>query len=119
MDILVRYFMNRRITLDRLIKRKGEFVYLAIADNLSKEKQEIESSKEVLEGLYATWLKLADYEDMVEPKPIEEWDEDYGDCLWWSFPIEEPPYCGTPLDCNFPDHVTHFTRIIIPVETDS
>lgn len=45
---------------------------------------------------------------------LEEWHEDIGDCLWWSFPIEEPPYCGTPLDCDFPNYVTHFTKLIIP-----
>lgn len=54
-----------------------------------------------------------------EPRPIEEWGEDYGDCLWWSFPIEEPPYCGTPLDCNFPNHVTHFTRLILPMKSEN
>jgi len=63
--------------------------------------------------------RLGELEDANEPKPIEEWGEDYGDCLWWSFPIEEPPYCGTPLDCNFPNHVTHFTRLILPMELES
>lgn len=65
--------------------------------------------------------RLANYEDtglnpedMLNAKPLEKWYEEYGDCLWWSFPIEEPPYCGTPLDCDFPDHVTHFTRLVIP-----
>jgi len=65
--------------------------------------------------------KLAEYEntglepeEMYKAKPLEKWHEEDGDCLWWSFPIEEPPYCGTPLDCDFPDHVTHFTRFIIP-----
>lgn len=48
---------------------------------------------------------------------IEEWNEDDGNCLWWRFPIEEPPYCGTPLDCNFPDNITHFTRLTIPKES--
>lgn len=61
--------------------------------------------------------RLGELEDMNEPRPIEEWGEDYGDCLWWSFPIEEPPYCGTPLDCSFPDYVTHFTRLICPEES--
>ena len=60
--------------------------------------------------------QLGEYEEANEPRLIEEWSEDYGDCLWWSFPIEEPPYCGTPLDCNFPNHVTHFTRLILPIE---
>lgn len=56
---------------------------------------------------------LAEYEDNNEPRPIEEWGEDYGDCLWWRFPIEEPPYCGNPLDSewdekNYGDYYTHF-----------
>lgn len=62
--------------MDRLIKRKDEFVYLAIAEKLPKEKQEIEGSKEVLEGLYATWQKLADYEDTeLMPKEIIDLQE--------------------------------------------
>lgn len=64
-------------------------------------------------------VKLAKYEDYNEPKPIDEWDEDYGDCLWWKFPIEEPPYCGSPLDKeweddNYDSYYTHFTRLVIP-----
>lgn len=50
------------------------------------------------------------------PKPVEEWHEDVGECLWWHFPIVEPPYCGIPLDIDFPDYVTHFTKVIIPME---
>lgn len=61
--------------------------------------------------------QLGELEDANEPRPIEEWGEDYGDCLWWFFPIQEPPYCGTPLDCDFPDYVTHFTRLILPIES--
>lgn len=53
-------------------------------------------------------------------KPIEEWDESYGDCLWWKFPIEEPPYCGSPLDFEWIDkdydnYYTHFTKLDIPI----
>ncbi|MGG5253538.1 hypothetical protein ACQYAD_08585 [Neobacillus sp. SM06] len=59
--------------------------------------------------------RLGELEDAMEPKHIEEWSEDYGDCLWWRFPIVEPPYCGTPLDSDFPDYVTHFTRLIMPL----
>lgn len=44
----------------------------------------------------------------------------YNECeeciYWWKFPIEEPPYCGSPLDVDFPDYVIHFTRIIMPLE---
>lgn len=58
--------------------------------------------------------KLGELEEANEPQPLENWHEDLGDCLWWSFPIEEPPHVGSPLDENFPDYVTHFTRIIFP-----
>ena len=49
------------------------------------------------------------------PRPYEDWQEDMGPCLWWKFPIGEPPYVGTPGDDDFPDDfVTHFTRIPVP-----
>ncbi|MFX3635436.1 MAG: Lar family restriction alleviation protein [Candidatus Pristimantibacillus sp.] len=49
---------------------------------------------------------------------LEDWHEDYGDVLWWSFPIEEPPYCGSPLDSDWPDYHTHWTPLIIPEQPD-
>ena len=48
----------------------------------------------------------------------EHWDEDTGDVLWWNFPVEEPPYCGTPLDDDFPKYKTHFTTIDMPNEIE-
>lgn len=36
--------------------------------------------------------------DSVEPRPLSTWHEDIGPVLWWRFPIDEPPYIGTPLD---------------------
>ena len=47
-------------------------------------------------------------------RPMEEWGEDYGDVLWWKFPIEEPPYVGSPLDEKWPAYHTHWTPIMIP-----
>jgi hypothetical protein len=48
--------------------------------------------------------------------PGEQWHEDgYGTCLWWRFPIEEPPWCGDPRDGDWPGYHTHFTRISIPL----
>lgn len=46
----------------------------------------------------------------------EKWHEDIGPVLWWDFPVEEPPYCGTPLDDDFPKYKTHFTELYIPDE---
>ncbi|MDD5017178.1 MAG: hypothetical protein PHO15_03650 [Eubacteriales bacterium] len=50
------------------------------------------------------------------PQPLSEWHEDMGSVLWWSFPITEPPYCGTPIDENWPGYHTHFTKLTIPQE---
>lgn len=62
-------------------------------------------------------------EELDEPQKVKarlakHWDEDLGDCLWWNFPVEEPPYCGTPLDDDFPKYKRHFTELHIPDEVE-
>lgn len=70
-------------------------------------------------------------------RPLSEWTEGDGDVLWWRFPIEEPPYCGSPLDLGqtvevafrqhgetekvrrfqvggWPGYHTHWTRFDVP-----
>jgi hypothetical protein len=37
----------------------------------------------------------------MKARPISEYHEDMGPVLWWRFPIEEPPYVGTPKDLGF------------------
>ena len=59
--------------------------------------------------------RLGELEDSLEPKLLEEWHEDIGTVLWWRFPIQEPPYCGSPLDSSWiDDYYTHWTPITIP-----
>lgn len=50
----------------------------------------------------------------VIPQHIDMWHEDIGPCLWWKFPVTEPPYSGTPLDDDWPGYHTHFTRVEVP-----
>lgn len=50
----------------------------------------------------------------VQVFPRDAWHEEDGPVLWWFFAVEEPPYAGTPLDDDFPDYVTHWTRIVVP-----
>ena len=58
---------------------------------------------------------LANGVTVQEPvRPLEEWWGAYGDVLWWKFPIEEPPYVGSPLDENWPGYHTHWTPIPLP-----
>jgi hypothetical protein len=47
-------------------------------------------------------------------RPIDEWHEDHGDMLWWRFPVNEPPYSGSPLDDDWPGYHTHWTPIVCP-----
>ena len=58
----------------RLTKRNEKGVaYAAIADLLPKSKQEIEGSQEILQGIYAIFQKLADYEDAgLEPTEVKK-----------------------------------------------
>jgi hypothetical protein len=53
--------------------------------------------------------------DESRARPLEEWHEDIGNVLWWKFPINEPPYAGTPLDDEWPGYHTHWTPIVCPL----
>lgn len=69
----------------------------------------------------------------MKARPLAEYHEDMGDVLWWAFPIDEPPYLGSPLDLGqtvevafgvdkimrfnvggWPGTHTHFTPIELP-----
>lgn len=49
-------------------------------------------------------------------RPLCEYHQDMGSVVWWEFPIMEPPYCGSPLDSDWPGYHTHFTLIPIPTQ---
>jgi len=34
----------------------------------------------------------------MKARPISEWAEEDGTVLWWTFPLCEAPYVGSPLD---------------------
>lgn len=52
----------------------------------------------------------------IRARPESEWREDFGPVLWWTNPISEPPYVGTPLDQDWPGYHTHWTTIQAPSE---
>ena len=45
------------------------------------------------------------------PRPLNDWHDDDGPALWWKFPVEEPPYVGSPNDCDWPGYHTHWTPL--------
>lgn len=76
------------------------------------------------EEFMGAWLSIEpvkDYQDnsqRVIAYRADKWHEEMGDVLWWEFPIREAPYCGTPLDDDFPEYMTHFTKISLPDEIE-
>ena len=49
--------------------------------------------------------------DTFKLRPLDEWGEEDGPVLWWKLPIEEPPWCGTPLDSDWPGYQTHWCHL--------
>lgn len=54
--------------------------------------------------------------DAKQARPLADWNEDVGVTLWWRFPVEEPPYCGSPTYDDWPGYHTHWTPILVPHE---
>ncbi|MOA32314.1 hypothetical protein D3C78_1535220 [compost metagenome] len=80
-------------------------------------KQQLEENGIVIAMLEAELIAAKEtIQSQLTPRLIGDWHEDFGDVLWWSFPIQEPPYCGSPLADDWPDYHTHWTPIITPEE---
>lgn len=47
-------------------------------------------------------------------RELGEWSDDDGAVIWWKLPVDEPPWVGTPNDCDWPDYHTHWTLIPEP-----
>jgi hypothetical protein len=55
--------------------------------------------------------------DYCEVYPAEEYHEDYGPVLWWTFPVCEPAYIGFGID-DKPAHATHWSHIPVVWDGD-
>jgi hypothetical protein len=53
-----------------------------------------------------------------QARPLADWHEEVGVVLWWRFPVEEPPYCGSPHYDDWPDYHTHWTPLIVPYDPE-
>ena len=54
--------------------------------------------------------------DEVDPtvvRPLDDWHEDFGDVVWWTWRdgewLGEPSYIGTPNDSDWPGYHTHWS----------
>ncbi len=64
-------------------------------------------------------LSLAAVKDRT-PRPLDDYHEDEGNVLWWRFPIDEPPYVGSPLCSDWIEsYYTHWVPLPIPMEPET
>jgi hypothetical protein len=49
--------------------------------------------------------------NIMKAKHITEYHEDIGDVTWWTKPISEPPWIGTPNDSDWPKYHKWFTPL--------
>lgn len=65
-------------------------------------------------------MQAIDFKDASTPRPLAAWHEDFGTCLFWKLPIQEPPYCGCPLQDDYPgdEFFTHWTPIVLPFPSE-
>lgn len=62
-----------------------------------------------LKALVATAKELT---KVTTVYPASEYQDDYGDVLWWNFPVCEPPHFSSPAASDWPgDRWTHFSRL--------
>ena len=51
------------------------------------------------------------FEDLTTVYPRDQYSEDYGTVLWWSFPVHEPPIVDGFDVSNLPENYMHWSRI--------
>ncbi|WP_342409843.1 hypothetical protein [Paenibacillus sp. FSL R10-2778] len=95
---------------ERKLKKTLERIAEATEDIFTKD-----AARHILSILYPdTPAPTTEIKQQFAARPLDEWHEEMGDMLWWMFPIQEPPYCGNPLDSDWSDCYTHWTPFVIP-----
>lgn len=87
------------ISFDEMVERSA-----ADASRMPQLQRVYDSTRapNVLENLH--WI--GDRKALLEHAalhPREDWNEEDGPVLWYHLPVEEPPYCGTPNDSDWPE----------------
>ena len=106
--------MNKQKLIEEIKKEKYDFSKPETSLNSSDYKEGYNDASDDIIGI----VNQLDEPTKVIAHLAEKWHEDIGPVLWWDFPVEEPPYCGTPLDDDFPKYKTHFTELHIPDEVE-
>ena len=63
-------------------------------------------------ALVAKALAAARPKDLRQvARPEAEWHDDHRNVVWWKFPVDEPPFVGSPLGSDWPGYHTHWTPL--------
>ena len=113
-----RYEMNKQEVLEELETTSTQFFHVATSTGVEANNKTLSTGVFAGLGIAKSVLTKLEEPQKVIAQLSEKWHEDIGPVLWWDFPVEEPPYCGTPLDDDFPKYKTHFTELHIPDEVE-
>lgn len=94
---------------DKFIKLYGPNEFYAKIDYDDVDNKTIRKMlRNVLKILNGFWYG----NPLADPQPINEYHDDDKVVLWWKFPVEEPPYVGTPSDADWVEnYYTHWTKL--------
>ena len=110
--------MNKQEVLEELETTSTQFFHVATSTGVEANNKTLSTGGFAGLGIAKSVLTKLEEPQKVIAQLSEKWHEDIGPVLWWDFPVEEPPYCGTPLDDDFPKYKTHFTELHIPDEVE-
>ena len=110
--------MNKQEVLEELETTSTQFFHVATSTGVEANNKTLSTGVFAGLGIAKSVLTKLEESQKVIAQLSEKWHEDIGPVLWWDFPVEEPPYCGTPLDDDFPKYKTHFTELHIPDEVE-
>ncbi|MFB5403342.1 hypothetical protein ACE40D_09710 [Enterococcus avium] len=110
--------MNKQEVLEELETTSTQFFHVATSTGVEANNKTLSTGVFAGLGIAKSVLTKLEEPQKVIAQLSEKWHEDIGPVLWWDFPVEEPPYCGTPLDDDFPKYKTHLTELHIPDEVE-
>ena len=75
-------------------------------------------SFDVAEAVALRWAteELETFSQLRTARPLDDYHEDDGDVLWWTFPVQEPSHVGSPNAGDWPGYHTHWSPLPVPTK---
>lgn len=59
-------------------------------------------------------VRSVELQRLSRARAADTWTPGDGPVLWWTLPVSESPYVGTPNDQSWPGTHTHWTHLPVP-----